>query len=298
MKILIAEDDMTSRLVLGATLKKLGHEVIAVGDGQQAWDSLNKEHFPLLISDWMMPDMDGLELCRLIRGANHAQYTYIILLTSMGGKSSYLDGMDAGADDFITKPLDEAHFTARLRVAERILALHDTLRSQARIDGMTGLMNRTAILECLGEELGRARRDNLPLSVVLLDLDHFKQVNDVHGHAAGDAVIQEAARRMKNTMRGYDQVGRYGGEEFLIVAPGCGLENCLNMAERVRESIAREPIETSEGPLPITCSLGAAVALPSVREEANALIARADAALYCAKASGRNRAEFAEPPGS
>lgn len=296
MKILIAEDDTISRLVLGATLKKLGHDVTATVDGQQAWDALGKEHFSLLISDWMMPDMDGLELCRRIRAGNQAQYTYIILLTALSGKTSYLDGMDAGADDFITKPFDADQLAARLRVADRILALHETLRTQAMFDGLTGLLNRTAIVACLSREMERAAREGQPLSVVILDLDHFKQVNDVHGHAAGDAVLKEAAQRMKNSMRGYDQVGRYGGEEFLIVAPGWADQGRLALGERVRNSIGNNPIQTSQGPLNVTCSLGAALMRTEPREGADALIARADAALYRAKANGRNRTELAETP--
>jgi two-component system cell cycle response regulator len=292
MKILISEDDATSRLVLHATLKKLGHEVTATSDGQQAWGALEKEHFPLLISDWMMPEVDGLELCRLIRSKDQAQYTYIILLTALGGKASYLDGMNAGADDFVTKPFDEDQLVARLRVADRILALHEKLRTQAMFDGLTGLLNRTAITDCLAAEMDRAGREGQALSVVLLDLDHFKQVNDIHGHAAGDAVLKEASQRMKHSMRGYDRVGRFGGEEFLVVAPGCGHENSLTLSERVRDSIGNSPIQTPQGPLAVTCSLGAAVARP--RENAAALIARADAALYRAKASGRNRTEMAE----
>jgi two-component system chemotaxis response regulator CheY len=298
MKILIAEDDMTSRLVLGATLKKLGHEVTATMDGQQAWDALDKEHFPLLISDWMMPDMDGLELCRLIRAADQAQYTYIILLSALGGKSSYLDGMDAGADDFITKPFDEEQLAARLRVAERILDLHERLRTQAMHDGLTGLLNRAAIVESLSHELERAARDSRTLGVVLLDLDHFKRVNDTFGHAAGDAVLREAARRLKSTMRCYDKVGRYGGEEFLIVAPDYSEENIVTLAERVRSCIGDAAVQTPGGPLQMSCSLGAAVSSVKTGEAADALIARADAALYRAKANGRNRTELAEaaPP--
>ncbi len=296
MKILIAEDNLTSRLVLSATLKKFGHEVTATSDGQQAWDALEKEHFSLLISDWMMPEVDGLELCRRIRAKNSQGYTYIILLTALSGKTSYLDGMDAGADDFITKPFDEDQLVARLRVAERILGLHEKLQTQAMFDGLTGLLNRTAITNCLASEMERAARAGLPLSVVLLDLDHFKRVNDVYGHAAGDAVLQEAAKRMKNSMRGYDQVGRYGGEEFLIVAPGCSANDGLTLAERVRLCIGDKRIETPQGALDVTCSLGVALAHNTPREGPDALIARADAALYRAKASGRNRAESAENP--
>ena len=293
MKILIAEDDMTSRLVLRATLTKLGHEVTAVTDGQEAWNTIEQKHFPVLISDWMMPGMDGLELCRLIRAVPRSQYTYIILLTALGGKGSYLDGMDAGADDFVTKPFDEEQLAARLRVAARILDLHETLRTQAMYDGLTGLLNRTAITDRLTSEMERAAREGQPLSVVLLDLDHFKQVNDSHGHASGDAVLREAARRMKDSMRGYDMVGRYGGEEFLIVAPASAAEESLKLAERIRGCIARAPVDTPDGPIEVTCSLGVAVAGLTPREEASALIGRADAALYRAKANGRNRVEMA-----
>jgi diguanylate cyclase (GGDEF)-like protein len=296
MKILIAEDDLTSRLVLGATLQKMGHEVTATSDGQQAWGVLEQEHFPLLISDWMMPNMDGLELCRLIRSVNQSQYTYIILLTALGGKASYLDGMDAGADDFITKPFDEDQLAARLRVAERILALHQTLRTQAMFDGLTGLMNRTAIMDLLSCEIERAAREDQTLSIVLLDLDHFKQVNDLYGHAVGDVVLKEAARRMKISMRGYDQVGRYGGEEFLVVAPGCDEHGSFTLAERVRGCIGNEYVQTPQGPLHVTCSLGVAFTCATLCEKTDSLIARADKALYRAKAKGRNRSELAQPP--
>ena len=172
----------------------------------------------------------------------------------------------------------------------------EKLRTLAMYDGLTGLLNRTAIGESLSSEMERAAREDKPLSVILLDLDHFKKVNDVHGHAAGDAVLKEAALRMKNSMRGYDKVGRYGGEEFLSVAPGCGGQDSVTLAERVRNSIAREPVQTPDGSLEVTCSLGAAVARVEPREGADTLIARADGALYRAKAAGRNRTELAETP--
>jgi diguanylate cyclase (GGDEF)-like protein len=216
------------------------------------------------------------------------------LLTALGGKGSFLEGLDAGADDFVTKPFDEELLAARLRVAERILALHETLHTQAMFDGLTGLLNRTAIANCLAAELERTRREGRSLSVVLLDLDRFKSVNDTYGHAAGDVVLKEAARRMQSEMRGYDTVGRYGGEEFLIVAPGCPSQNVLELAERVRHYIGDEPVDIGNQMLPISCSLGAAVSSATGKEDASALIGRADAALYRAKAGGRNRAELAE----
>lgn len=293
MKILIAEDDTVSRLVLDATLKNLGHDVTAVCDGREAWEALERENFPLLISDWMMPGLDGLELCRLVRAQNYAQYTYIILLTAMGGKTSYLDGMDAGADDFVTKPFDEEQLAARLRVAERILVLHEKLQAQATIDGLTGLLNRTTIVESLTHELDRAGRDGTALGVVLLDLDHFKRVNDTCGHAAGDAVLRTTAQRLKSSMRCYDRVGRFGGEEFLIVAPDCPEGSILALSEKVRQCISEEPVPTPAGQLPVTCSLGAAVSSSDARETGEALLARADAALYRAKEGGRDRIELA-----
>ena len=237
--------------------------------------------------------MDGLELCRLIRAADQPQYTYIILLTALGGKASYLDGMDSGADDFITKPFDEEQLVARLRVAERILALHDRLRDLAMHDGLTGLLNRAAIVESLTHDLAQSVRDGKPLGVVMLDLDHFKRVNDTYGHASGDAVLKEAAQRLKSLMRYYDKVGRYGGEEFLIVAPGCPQEDIITLAERVRNRIGGEAVDIGEAMLPMSCSLGAAVTVIEKKEDAAALIARVDAALYRAKAGGRNRTELA-----
>ncbi len=293
MKLLIAEDDTGSRLVLGATLRKLGHTVTAVENGQQAWEAWQKDDYPLLISDWMMPELDGLALCRKIRAEHRARYTYLILLTSLGGKGSYLDGMDAGADDFITKPFDEELLAARLRVAERMLALHEALRVQANHDRLTGLLNRGAILDGLQQEIERASREASCVGVIMADLDHFKQVNDVHGHLVGDAVLQEAARRMQGVMRCYDRIGRYGGEEFLILSPGCSVEHARSVAERIRGCISATPIQTPAGAVMATASLGVAVTLKGSADDADTLIGAADAALYRAKDAGRNRVEIA-----
>lgn len=293
MNILIAEDDMTSRLLLSATLRKLGHEVVVAHDGQEAWDAMQEEQFSLLISDWMMPGIDGLELCRRVRAANWGHYSYLILLTALGGKGRYLDGMDAGADDFITKPFDEEQLAARLRVASRILDLHEKLREEATHDSLTGLLNRRAIVEKLSHELERGARDEKPLSVMMLDLDHFKRVNDSCGHAGGDAVLREAARSMKNALRSYDAVGRYGGEEFLMIAPGYAEVESLSLAERIRAAVASQCVETPLCTLSITCSVGVAVS-DGKNEDAESLILRADHALYRAKAKGRNCTELAK----
>lgn len=188
--------------------------------------------------------------------------------------------------------IEKSMFCVARDVTER-KAVQEKLRTQAMFDSLTGQMNRAAVIACLAQEIERSARELQPLSIVLIDLDHFKQVNDTHGHAAGDAVLKETAQRMKNSMRGYDKVGRYGGEEFLIVAPGCSSENVLTLAERVRHAIGNAPIDIGEKTLQMSCSLGAAVMPTVAKEGIDAFIARADEALYCAKANGRNRSELA-----
>ncbi|SDA13250.1 response regulator receiver modulated diguanylate cyclase [Nitrosospira sp. Nsp18] len=290
MKILIAEDDTTSRLLFSATLRKLGHTVTAVEDGHEAWKAWQQGEYPLLISDWMMPNIDGLQLCRMIRGEPGLQYTYVILLTSLDSKGSYLEGMDAGADDFITKPFDEEQLAARLRVAERILGLHNRLHIQATHDHLTGVWNRGAIMAYLQKELERGSRQGTCISLIVADLDHFKRVNDTYGHPAGDEVLQEAARRMGLALRGYDRIGRYGGEEFLITALGGDGSQAEALAERICCSIRAEPVNSRFGKIPMTVSLGVATGYGQ-SEDAGMLISAADEALYRAKKAGRNRVE-------
>jgi two-component system, cell cycle response regulator len=291
MKILIAEDDTTTRLIFGATLRKMGHTVTAVEDGGKAWKAWQQEEYSLLISDWIMPDIDGLELCKRIRAQPSLQYTYIILLTSMDGKGSYLEGMDAGADDFITKPFDEEQLAARLRVAERIIALHQKLHIQATHDHLTGVWNRAAIMGHLRGEVERARRQSSHMGVIIADLDYFKRINDTYGHRTGDAVLQEAARRMRLALRPYDRLGRYGGEEFLIIASDCDLSQTAALAERIRSFMSTEPVKDQFSEIFVTVSLGIAIGSGQAGEDAGALVAIADEALYRAKKAGRNRIE-------
>jgi two-component system cell cycle response regulator len=292
MKILIAEDDTTTRLIFGATLRKMGHTVTAVEDGGKAWKAWQQEEYSLLISDWIMPDIDGLELCKRIRAQPSLQYTYIILLTSMDGKGSYLEGMDAGADDFITKPFDEEQLAARLRVAERIIALHQKLHIQATHDHLTGVWNRAAIMGHLRGEVERARRQSSHMGVIIADLDYFKRINDTYGHRTGDAVLQEAARRMQLALRPYDRLGRYGGEEFLIIASNCDLSQTAALAERIRSFMSTEPVKDQFSEIFVTVSLGIAIGSGQAGEDAGALVAIADEALYRAKKAGRNRIEW------
>jgi diguanylate cyclase (GGDEF)-like protein len=237
----------------------------------------------------MMPHLDGVEVCRAIKKRIAEPYVYIILLTAKGHQEEINEGLEAGADDYITKPFDLQELKARLRVGKRILELHEQLVSQATHDSLTSLLNRSAILEVLQKELIRSVRQKNPVAVVMTDLDHFKQVNDTYGHLAGDAVLREAARRMSASLRAYDAVGRYGGEEFLVVAPSCSVAGGTELAERLRQSICGVPIDASGRAIVVTMSFG--VAATCEIKQINKLLSMADEALYAAKEAGRNRVE-------
>ncbi len=303
MKILIADDSIVSRHLLEATLRKWGYEVMVACDGAQALELLEREDAPgLIILDWMMPGMTGVEVCRRIRERDGEPYTYILLLTSKSQKEDLIEGMEAGADDYITKPFDQNELQVRLRAGIRLVDLQsqllkarEDLRDQATRDSLTRLWNRSSILGELGRELARLERERRPLGVVIVDLDHFKNINDTYGHVAGDAVLREAARRMQNGIRQYDCVGRYGGEEFLILFPGCTEQECFAQADRLRKQLAQTEMSVNDSALRVTASFGVTAARPGENCTQEALIRRADEALYLAKKSGRNRVEIHRP---
>jgi diguanylate cyclase (GGDEF)-like protein len=278
-------------------LTKWGYDVALARDGNEAWRLLQPDGAPrLAILDWMMPGIDGVELCRRVRAAGREPYQYILLLTARTDSEDLVEGMDAGADDYLTKPFKAQELRVRLRAGRRILdlqeellAAREALREQATHDGLTGLFNRTTILETLQMEAERAMRERRPLALVLVDLDRFKPINDTHGHLAGDAVLREAARRMKNACRAYDAIGRYGGEEFLAVLPGCGREASRDQAERLRAALAAEPFAAAGVSIPATCSIGVAWREHPLPSHMDAFIHEADEALYAAKDQGRNR---------
>ncbi len=300
MRILVAEDDAVSRHLLATFLSKWGYRVVVAADGSEAWEKLQREDAPkVAILDWMMPGLDGLELCRKIRERPQDNYIYVLLLTAKGQKEDVVIALDAGADDYLIKPFDPQELRARVRAAGRIvelqqelIAARERLRDEATHDALTGLWNRAAILEILHRELARAERQQKTLAVLMVDLDHFKQVNDTYGHLAGDAVLREATRRMRSSVRRYDEIGRYGGEEFIVVAPGCDRPGAMSLAERIRASMSRDAISTFEKAIPVTVSLGLALQ-PEGNSSAESLVRAADAALYRAKNTGRNRIEVA-----
>ncbi|MFP4355555.1 MAG: diguanylate cyclase [Phycisphaerae bacterium] len=301
MRILIAEDDPISRRVLHATLTRWGYEVTVACDGQEAWDAYQQDDPPkLAILDWMMPRVDGAEVCRRIRKIGNKDYTYIILLTAKGRKEDIIAGLEAGSDDYIVKPFDSGELQVRLRAASRILTLQsdlleaqEALRIQATHDSLTGLLNRPAVLDVFHKEISRVARENHPTGVILADIDHFKQINDTFGHRAGDAVLHAVSKRMAESMRDYDSVGRYGGEEFLLVMPGCDAASSQERADTIRKEIEAHPVLVSGQVIPVTISMGISVCVPQGCSDPDALIHAADEAMYQAKQAGRNQVVLA-----
>jgi diguanylate cyclase (GGDEF)-like protein len=253
----------------------------------------------------MMPHMDGLQVCKNVRNPDERPaepYVYIILLTAKSQKTDMVTGLEAGADDYLTKPFDAQELRMRLRAGRRILDLLDELvrareimREQSRKDSLTQLCTRATVLELLKNELDRSQRASVdrdaPVSVVLVDLDHFKHINDTYGHLAGDAVLRETARRMRDAIRPYDNIGRYGGEEFLLVLSNCDTVGATTLAERLLHAVRKDTIVLAEGTVSVTLSAG--VATSGIVQDVETLVGAADAALYRAKRSGRNRVEVA-----
>jgi two-component system chemotaxis response regulator CheY len=290
MKILIAEDQPPSALLLRRLLERRGNDVVMATDGATAWKVLQTSHVPVVITDWMMPRMDGLELCRRIRGSQIEDYIYVILLTSRDCREDRLVGLRAGADDFLIKPPDPDELAVRLEIAERILKVHETLRRQntrlaelATTDELTGVKNRRRFREDLEMHVALAAREHLPLSLVMLDVDHFKSYNDAFGHPAGDEILRSLAAVLRQGVREHDTVARYGGEEFVVLLPATDQGAAVAVAERLRSVIERHSRTTRT----VTASFGVATADAAARD-AQVLVAEADEALYHAKRSGRN----------
>jgi diguanylate cyclase (GGDEF)-like protein len=305
MKILIADDDSVSRLLMQRTLEKFGYEVVVAVDGRAAAEILSQSDGPrLAVVDWMMPELDGPGLCREVRSnQQEGSYVYILMLTSKQDSEDIVIGLEAGADDYITKPCRLAELRARLHTGRRILSLEETLvqareemRFQATHDALTTLWNRVSILSLVRRELDRADREGHPTSLLLCDIDHFKRVNDEHGHLVGDAVLEEVSRRLIGSVRSYDAVGRYGGEEFLILLSHCDEAGMRARAEEIRAAIASAPIQTENGPLSLSLSIGAMTCENGAAHvPLEPILGEVDVALYRAKAEGRNRVVVAAP---
>lgn len=277
-------------------LQDWGYRVIAVDNGEKAWEFLQQPEgkADLIILDWLMPGVDGIELCRRIREKQRNSYQYILLVSGKDDKRDVVEGLDAGADDYLTKPFDTGELRARLRSGVRILSLqHDLiqaqedLRFQATHDALTGLWSRGAVLDLLACELRRGLRTEASTGLLMIDLDHFKNTNDTYGHLVGDAVLKEVAARIVRTVRSYDYVGRYGGEEFIAVLSNCSPDDLRMIAERARHAVEETPVVMESTAIAVTISVGGVVARNGTPDLE--LLSAADAALYEAKRSGRNR---------
>lgn len=302
MKVLIADDDPVSLHFLRAKLIKWQYTVVACSNGEEAWSVLQSDSPPqLVILDWMMPGLDGLQVCQKIRGQTNTPYMYVLLLTSRGETDDLVAGLEAGADDYLTKPFDVKELEVRLRAGRRILELQEELmgvqeilRIQATHDPLTGVLNRAAILEHFERELARAQRESTSLSVSLIDLDYFKAINDTHGHLAGDAVLVECSQRMRTCIRSYDVLGRLGGEEFLLVLPGSDPANALGQTERIREAVGSTTYFYHDIEISMTCSQGVTTWMGNTVADTKSMIRTSDGAMYLAKCGGRNKVEYIE----
>jgi len=288
----VADDERLTRRILEDTLTGWGYEVILATNGNEAWDLLQSEDAPsLVILDWVMPGLDGLEICRRLRMREKGDYVYAILLTAKTDPEDIIRGLESGADDYILKPFNAEELKYRIKIGARIVDLEQRVLNLARTDPLTELANRRAFMERLEAESNRAQRQDQTLGIIILDLDHFKNINDNYGHQVGDLVLREVGRGLCNVCRSYDFIGRYGGEEFIVGLPGTDLDVVNRTAERIRISLEKNqiPLADEDRFVSITASLGGAVLDKSSDESIDSLIKRADDALYAAKSGGRNR---------
>jgi two-component system cell cycle response regulator len=303
MKILVADDEIMTLRLLEQSLDKAGYDVVSARDGRLALEQLCLPYGPrLALLDWNMPGLDGPAVCEQVRKRSESPYIYIVLVTSRESKQDVVLGLESGADDYLIKPWNPEELKARLRTGQRILRLEDrlveareTMRFKATHDHLTSLFNRGSIVDLLDRELTRTRRENSCSVIMMADLDHFKMVNDSFGHLVGDEVLREVARRLLGSVRSYDLVGRYGGEEFLAVLNNCDTSQALLRAEQIRNAVANFPIRTMRGPLAVTMSLGVLSSRDWPLSNSEEILREVDAALYLAKAAGRNCCQLAKP---
>lgn len=289
-RILVAEDDPLSRMWLQTVLESWQYEVVAVTNGDEAIHMMDGDDAPqLVLLDWLMPGMDGIDVCRRLKSDPQGRFCYILMLTSRSGTADIVEALNAGADDFISKPFEPEELRVRLRVGERILRLQQELLRRASHDDLTGLFSRRTLMEAAQREVELAQRNGTALSVVLIDMDHFKAINDSYGHQAGDAVLRECANRLRQELRSTDIIGRYGGEEMMALLPGSDLPAARNVAENLRNALA-QPVYYEGQWIPVSASLGVS-ALSSQPNQLTTCIQKADDAMYRAKAAGRNRVE-------
>jgi len=298
MKLLVADDSKVSRMMLSAITKQWGYDVILAEDGEQAWQIMQEDDAPqLLLLDWEMPKMDGIEVCERVIAKNPENPAYIVLLTSRTSSDDIVEGLSKGASDYLSKPFDSAELQVRLQVGKRMIELQDKLNATLREltelashDGLTGLLNRRAIMEALPKEVKRIERQEQTLCLGMCDIDHFKKINDTYGHLVGDEVLKEVTRRMEDSLRDYDLLGRYGGEEFLVITPVDNVKNGTMVYQRICRAVSNQPIEIDDLSITVTISCGVtSYSSENNEKDITKLLAMADEALYKAKDAGRNQ---------
>ncbi len=311
MRVLIVDDEAVPRLMLKMAVESFGHDCMVAEDGSEAWDIYQNTGIQVIISDRMMPGLDGIELCRRVRQRPQDGYTYFVFLTALGEKRELLSGIQAGADDYLTKPLDPDDLHMCLLVAARITALHRELQEQrselkrlnqqlfeqGRRDPLTQMGNRLRLMEDMHSVIAQAQRYGQHYCVAMCDIDHFKSYNDCYGHLAGDEVLRSVAKVITETCRASDVAYRYGGEEFMLVLPEPSAVQAFAAAERVRKAIEALAIPHAAAPPPgiITVSIGIASLEPADPNAVHLWFKRADEALYRAKQAGRNRVAASGP---
>ena len=298
--MLVADDNGTMRIMVAGVLARWGHQAVPAIDGEEAWRIMQQPDAPrIALLDWEMPGIDGVEVCRRLRAreSEGADYTYAILLTSRSEKNEIVAGIEAGADDYVVKPFDQHELRARVRTGSRIIELQMELqqskeeyRRLSRTDPLTGCLNRRAILDRIAEEMKLAENEGTMIGLSMMDIDHFKRINDAHGHATGDEILCEFVVRLGKIMRSPEVFGRLGGEEFLALWMARDNEDIVAINERFRSSIEEAPFQITGSSLPVTVSIG--VTATAGNETVDAAIARSDRALYAAKESGRNQVKY------
>lgn len=297
-RILLVDDEPTQRLIMARLLRRAGYQVETASNGKEALACIESGDYQLMITDWEMPEMDGISLCAAVRASQNKGYIYTILLTARDTIEHVVTGLQSGADDYLTKPVIEPELIARLNTGKRIVTLERSLRAAneenrrlSNTDPLTGAFNRRYLMEQLPREIERAARYGRQLATIMCDVDYFKKINDTHGHLVGDEVLKWFVGRLRAGVRSCDCVARYGGEEFVLVLPETNVASAANAAEHLRQQIAAASFPLSQGRIEVSASFGVSGWRDQVPPHANVdeLMAQCDQAVYASKAAGRNR---------